>query len=121
MYLLDQNSDEQESISSENVSGENSSRGVAPVKREHYIGQENMIVVCTTESDRDIDCDRPVNFNDLDYRTDLKENLFDEREIQIISHAVEMEAHIICLSCVETAADIQEARRILKTARGHHM
>ena len=50
--------------------------------------------------------DRPVSFPDLDYRLDLKPDLFTEREIQIISNAVEMEAHIICLSCVEQASDV---------------
>ena len=50
--------------------------------------------------------DRPVSFPDLDYRLDLKNELFSEREIQIISNAIEMEAHIICLSCVETAQDV---------------
>ena len=65
--------------------------------------------------------DRPVSFTDLDYRLDLKEDLFSEREIQIISNAIEMEAHIICLSCVEKSQDVQEARQVLKKARGHHI
>ena len=65
-----------------------------------------MIVVCHTSSDQMIMPDRPVSFPDLDYRLDLKNELFSEREIQIISNAIEMEAHIICLSCVETAQDV---------------
>ena len=65
-----------------------------------------MIVVCSTLSDHKIMPDRPVSFPDLDYRLDLKPDLFTEREIQIISNAVEMEAHIICLSCVEQARDV---------------
>ena len=72
----------------------------------HIDKQEDMIVVCTTESDREILPDRPVNFPDLDYRLDLRSELFTEREIQVISNAVEMEAHIICLSCVESPEDI---------------
>ena len=32
-----------------------------------------------------------------------------------------MEAHIICLSSVEMVQDVQEARRLLKKARGHHI
>ena len=47
--------------------------------------------------------------------------MFTEREIQIISNAVELGAHIICLSCVESAQEIQEARKVLKKARGHHI
>ena len=90
-------------------------------KRSHKGDQEDMIVVCTTTSDREILPDRPVSFPDLDYRLDLRSELFSEREIQIISNAVEMEAHIICLSCVEDIDDIQEARRLLKKARGHHI
>jgi len=90
-------------------------------KRSHRLIQEDMIVVCTTESDREILPDRPVSFTDLDYRQDLKADLFNEREIQIISNAVACEAHIICLSCVESERDVQEARRVLKKARGHHL
>lgn len=76
------------------------------VKRPSLLAQENMIVVCQTNSDQVIMPDRPVSFPDLDYRLDIKEDLFSEREIQIISNAVEMEAHIICLSCVEKSQDV---------------
>ena len=101
---------------------EDSSSGKrSAVKRPSLLAQENMIVVCQTNSDQVIMPDRPVSFPDLDYRLDIKEDLFSEREIQIISNAVEMEAHIICLSCVEKSQDVQEARRVLKKARGHHI
>ena len=100
---------------------ESSSGRGSPVKRPSLLAQENMIVVCQTNSDQMIMPDRPVSFPDLDYRLDLKQDLFSEREIQIISNAVEMEAHIICLSCIENAQDVQEARRVLKKARGHHI
>ena len=93
----------------------------SPEKRIPKLDQEDMIIVCTTDSDRQILPDRPVSFTNLDYRLDIKTDLFTEREIQIISNAVEMEAHIICLSCVESVEDVREARRVLKTARGHHL
>lgn len=32
-----------------------------------------------------------------------------------------MEAHIICLSCVESAEDVIEARKVMNKARGHHL
>ena len=113
-------SDASSSISLEKVE-EFQTTSASPKKREIKFNQENMIVECTTDSDREILPDRPVSFTDLDYRLDLKTDLFTEREIQIISNAVEMEAHIICLSCVESVEDIREARRILQTARGHHL
>ena len=111
-----------ESDDSDSLAGiQDSDDQSAPVKRESIPEQENMIVVCTTESDNTISPDHPVMFSNLDYRLDLKTELFNEREIQIISNAVELEAHTICLSCVESAFDVQEARRLLKKARGHHL
>lgn len=83
--------------------------------------QENMIVICKTDSPITVMPDRPVNFQDLDFRIDLKPELFTEREIMIISNAVELEAHIICLSCVESIQDVKKAREVLKKARGHHI
>ena len=49
--------------------------------RLHAIEQENMIVVCTAENNLEIKPDRPVNFLELDYRQDLKVELFTERDI----------------------------------------
>ena len=40
-----------------------------------------MIVVCTAENNLEIKPDRPVNFLELDYRQDLKVELFTERDI----------------------------------------
>lgn len=89
--------------------------------REYISEQENMIVILKTDSYIKVMPDRPVNFQDLDYRLDLKPELFTEREIQIISNAVELEAHIICLSCVESVEDVKKAREVLKKTRGHHL
>ena len=80
-----------------------------------------MIVVCEALSDGIVEGDRPIGFDELDYRTDLKPSLFSEREIQIIQTAISNEAHIICLSCVESANDVKEARKLLNAARGNHI
>ena len=65
-----------------------------------------MIVVCEAETEGVLLPDRPIGFPDLHYRQDLKTELFNEREIQIISNGIEFQAHIICLSCVESATDV---------------
>mmetsp|Transcript_14351 Transcript_14351/g.19451 ORF Transcript_14351/g.19451 Transcript_14351/m.19451 type:complete len:118 (-) Transcript_14351:38-391(-) len=79
-----------------------------------------MIVICSAENNLEIRPDRPVNFLDLDYRRDLRVDILSSRDHDIISKAVAHEAHIFCLSCVESANDVVLARQTLKKARGHH-
>ena len=79
-----------------------------------------MIVVCTAENDLKISPDRPVNFLDLDYRRDLRVDLLSDRDLEIINKAVRHEAHIFCLSCVESADDVRLARSTIDRARGNH-
>ena len=77
-------------------------------------------MICTAENDIEIQPNRPVNFLELDYRRDLKMELFSERDVQILTTAIKHEANIICLSCVESAQDVTEARKLLNRLRGHH-
>ena len=79
-----------------------------------------MIVVCTADNDLEIKPDRPVNFLDLDYRRDLRVDLFSERDLEIINKAVRHEANIFCLSCVEGPEDVRYARSIINRAKGNH-
>ena len=83
--------------------------------------RSSQIVVCTAETDGLILPDRPVSFPDLSYKPDFKSELFNEREISIISNAVKHNATIVCLSCVESVKEVREARHVLNKARGNHM
>ena len=112
----DENEDDEDE-SSVDIKSEETFRRARPTIK----GQQGMVVVCEALTDGVIQGDRPIGFPDLDYRLDLKTCLFSEREIQIIQNAISHQAHIICLSCVESADDVKEARSVLNAARGHHV
>ena len=55
-----------------------------PEEREMIKKQQSMVVVCEALTDGVVEGDRPIGFAELEYRSDLKTSLFNEREIQII-------------------------------------
>lgn len=77
-------------------------------------------MICTAENNLEILPNRPVNFLELDYRRDLRMELFSERDVEILKTAIKHEANIVCLSCVESEQDVIEARNLLNKLRGHH-
>jgi len=65
--------------------------------------------------------DRSVDFPAMDFRTDLKTQFITERDVEVMKIAAENKVAIVCLSCVESGQDVQEARQILNSVRGQHV
>lgn len=80
-HIVDEDEDSVESSSVEISDSQGSAKGLIQKARPYLAAQEDLIVICTTENDNEIRPDRPVSFPDLDYRLDVKCELFSEREI----------------------------------------
>lgn len=74
---------------------------------------EKKVIICKAENSGKIKPDKSVFFPDLDYRQDIKKDFLTSMDIRTIAEAVKENAHIVCFSSVESAADIQEARKML--------
>ena len=55
-------------------------------------------------------------FPDLDYRQDILKNLLSEKDIYNIGLGIKNGIHIVTLSSVESAADVQAARQVVAQA-----